>query len=56
MRITIIIEDTEDGEVTVTKERVLGEGEEESVATSATSLTDALLEMMDQLGEIEGAG
>jgi len=56
MRITITIEDTEDGQVTVTEERVLGEGEEESAVTSSTSLADAMFEVMDQLGEVEGSG
>jgi len=56
MRITITIEDTEYGQVTVTEERILGEGGEESTVTSATALADAMFEVMDQLGEVDGAG
>ena len=56
MRITITIEDAEDGQVNVTEERVLGEGEGESTVTSATALADAMFEVMDQLGEVEGSG
>jgi len=56
MKITITIEDTEDGQEKVTEERVPGEGEEKSVITASTSLADAMFEVMDQLGEVEGAG
>jgi len=56
MRITITNEDTDGGQVNVTEERVLGEGEEEIAVTSATSLADAMFEVMDQLGEVESSG
>ena len=56
MKITITIEDTEDGQVNVTETRVAGDGETEESVTSAAALTDAMFEVMDQLGEVAGAG
>ncbi|MCP3671319.1 MAG: hypothetical protein GY814_12975 [Gammaproteobacteria bacterium] len=53
MRITITIEDTEDGQIRVSETREPGEGETEEAVTSAIALADAMFEVMDQLGEIE---
>ena len=55
VRITITIEDTEDGQVNVSETREAGDGEAEASMTSATALADAMFEVMDQLGEVEGA-
>ena len=52
MKITIIIEDGEAGQVSVTEEREPGDGETEESVTLASSLADAMLEVMDQLGEV----
>ena len=54
MKITITIEDTEDGEVSVIESRMPDDGETEESMTSATALADAMFEVMDQLGEVEG--
>ena len=56
MKITITIEDTEDGQVNVTESGLPGDGETEESVTSATALADAMFEVMDQLGEVEGVG
>jgi hypothetical protein len=56
MRITITIEDTDDGQVDVSEARVASDGETEESVTSATALADAMFEVMDQLGEVEGTG
>lgn len=56
MKITITIQDTEDGQVSVTECRLRGDGETEQTVTSATALADAMFEVMDQLGEVEGTG
>ena len=56
MRILITIEDIEDGQVSVTDSRLPGDGETDESVTSATALADAMFEVMDQLGEVEGAG
>ena len=56
MKITITIEDTEDGQVNVTESRLPGDGETEESVTSATALADAMFEAMDQLAEVEGSG
>ena len=48
--ITITIQDTEDGQVSVTESRLPGDGEIEEAVTSATALADAMFEVMDQLG------
>ena len=53
MRIAITIEDTQDGQIRVVETREPGEGESEESATHATALTDAMFEVMDQLGEVE---
>ncbi len=53
MKITITIEDNEDGLVDVTESRIPGDGESEETVTSATALADAMFEVMDQLGEVE---
>ncbi len=53
MKITITIEDTEDGQVRVAEAREPGEGETEETVTSSTALADAMFEVMDQLGEVE---
>ena len=55
MRITITIEDTDDGQVKVSETRVASDEETEGSMTSATALADAMFEVMDQLGEVEGA-
>jgi len=56
MKITITIEDTDDGQVNVAEARVASDGETEESVTSATALADAMFEVMDQLGEVEGTG
>ncbi|MCP3867695.1 MAG: hypothetical protein GY703_06280 [Gammaproteobacteria bacterium] len=56
MRITITIEDTDDGQINVTETRVASDGEMEESVTSATALADAMFEVMDQLGEVGGTG
>ncbi|WP_186297795.1 hypothetical protein [Sedimenticola selenatireducens] len=53
MKITITIEDTEDGQITVAEERTPGTGETEESVTQSTALADAIFEVMDQLGEID---
>jgi len=55
MKITITIEDSDDGQVNVSEARVASDGETEGSVTPATALADAMFEVMDQLGEIEGA-
>jgi hypothetical protein len=52
MKITITIEDVEDGQITVTEDREPGDGESEISVTLASSLADSKFEVMDQLGEI----
>ncbi len=54
MKITITIEDTDDGRFNVTETHVASDGETEESVTSATALADAMFEVMDQLGEVEG--
>jgi len=56
MKITITIEDIEDGQVSVTENRLPGNGETEESVTSAAALADAMFEVMDQLGEVAGTG
>jgi hypothetical protein len=53
MKITITIQDTDDGNIKVLEERAPGEGENETTVTSASALADAMFELMDQLGERE---
>jgi len=53
MKIIITIQDTEDGHIKVSEVREPGIGEEESTVTSASAMTDAMFELMDQLGETE---
>ncbi len=53
MRITITIEDTEEGQIRVAEIREPGEGETEKTVTSAVALAEAMFEVMDQLGEVE---
>ena len=55
MKITIIIEDTGDGQVNVTESRLASDGDTKESVSSATTLTVAMFEVMDQLGEVEGA-
>ena len=56
MKITITIKGTDDGQVNVAEARVASDGETEESVTSATALADAMFEVMDQLGEVEGCG
>ncbi len=53
MRITITIEDAEDGQIRVAETREPGEGESDEIVTSAVALADAMFEVMDELGEVE---
>lgn len=53
MKITITIQDTENGQIKVSEERKLNDGESEESMTSARALADAIFELMDQLGEID---
>jgi uncharacterized surface anchored protein len=53
MKITITIQDTENGQIKVSEERKLSEGESADSMTSARALADAIFELMDQLGEID---
>lgn len=52
MKITITIEDVEGGQIRVTEDRKSGDPENEASVTFASSLADAMLEVMDQLGEV----
>ena len=54
MKITITLEDTPDGQINVTEERDPGPGETEGTETLSSALADAMFEVMDQLGEVEG--
>lgn len=51
MKITITIEDTEDGQVQVAEARTPAAGETEGTATMSTALADAMFEVMDGLAE-----
>ncbi|MEJ1297800.1 MAG: hypothetical protein RPU64_16565 [Candidatus Sedimenticola sp. (ex Thyasira tokunagai)] len=51
MKIIITIEDTKDGEIQVTEERVPTSGETEESVTPSTAMVDMMFEVMDQLGE-----
>lgn len=53
MKITITIEDTEDGQITVAEARTPGRGETDESVTQSTALADAMFEVLDQLGEVE---
>ncbi len=53
MKITITIEDTPDGQIQVSEHREPGTGETDQSITSATSLADAMFQVMDQLGEVD---
>ena len=53
MKITITIEDTEDGQIRVAEARTPGNGETENSVTQSTALADAMFEVMDQLGEVD---
>jgi uncharacterized surface anchored protein len=53
MKITITIQDTENGQIKVSEERKFSEGEGADSMTSARALADAIFELMDQLGEID---
>jgi len=54
MKITITIEDTPDGQIQVSEAREPGLNEKEDSTTLATALADAMFDVMDQLGEVEG--
>jgi len=53
MKIVITIQDTEDGQISVSEAREPANGEVEDSVTSATTLADAMFEMMDQMGEVK---
>ena len=53
MKIVITIQDTEDGQISVSEVRELENGEAEDSVTPAADLADAIFEVMDQVGEIE---
>ncbi len=53
MKITITIQDTEDGQIKVSEERAPGVDEDATSVTSASALADAMFELMDQLGEVD---
>ncbi len=53
MKITITIQDTDNGQIKVSEERKLDEGEDADSITSARALADAIFELMDQLGEMD---
>ncbi|GEM_PF-4403047 len=53
MKITITIEDTEDGQIKVVEARTPGTGETEETVTQSTALADAMFEVMDQLGDVD---
>ncbi len=53
MKITITIQDTDNGSIKVTEERDPADGENENSITSASALADAMFELMDQLGETD---
>ena len=52
MKIIISIQDIEDGQISVSEAREPANGEAEDSVTSATTLADAICEVMDQLGEV----
>ena len=54
MKVVITIEDTEDGQIKVTETRKPGDDESEKAMTSSTALADAMFEVTDRLGEVEG--
>ncbi len=53
MKITITIEDSQNGHIRVSEQREPGAGEEDGSVTSASALADAMFELMDQLGEVD---
>jgi len=53
MKITITIQDTENGQIKVSEQREPGVSEDENSVTSASALADAMFELMDQLGETD---
>ena len=53
MKVTITIEDTEDGQIKVSEARMPGQNETEETVTQSTALADAMFEIMDQLGEVD---
>ena len=50
MKIVITIQDTKDGQISVLEAREQEKGETEDSVTSATTFSDAIFEVMDQLG------
>ncbi len=52
MRITITIEDTEDGQFRVAETREPGEGGTDDTVPSAVALAEAMFEVLDQLVEV----
>lgn len=53
MKIVITIQDTEDGQISVSEARELENDEAEDTVTSATDIADAMFEVVDQLRKIE---
>ena len=53
MIITITIRDTDDGQIAVSETRELDAGESDDTITPATSLADAMFNVMDHLAEVE---
>ncbi len=53
MKITITIEDTEDGQIKVSEQREPGSGETEEMETASTALANTMFAVMDELGEVE---
>ncbi len=53
MKITITIEDTSDGQIQVSEQRIPAETETEETETASTALADAMFAVMDHLGETE---
>lgn len=51
MEITIVLRDTEDGQVKVEETRRPGPGEEEGAVTTTTILADEMMSLLDKLGE-----
>lgn len=53
MKITITLEDDEDGKVQVEEVRQLSPGEHEKAVTAASALAEEMLAILDALGEAE---
>lgn len=51
MKITIVLRDTDDGQVQVEETRYPGPGEEDRAVTTAIILADEIMSLLENLGE-----